>query len=128
MRSLYRLRDEGHEITIEQKRAAISKEYGKYYEVGHSVYKSNSNETMLKVHEIMNEGNWDHSDSQSDYFAYGWRAIIKFGRKHYGKKEDQPYVYTRPEVLEARALDKVIKVPKSKVTDNKNNKVYARAL
>lgn len=43
---------------------------------------------LREVHDAMNEGNHDRSDSQSDYFDVGWYTAINIG------KYDKPYVYT----------------------------------
>lgn len=40
---------------------------------------------LNEIFGAMNEGNWDKSDSQSDYFDVGWYSDINIGRydKHY---------------------------------------------
>lgn len=49
-------------------------------------------EFLTEIHEAMNEGNFDKSDSQSDYFHVGWYTSIEFGTW------DKPYIYTpKPE-------------------------------
>ncbi len=40
---------------------------------------------IAEVHAAMSEGNWDKSDSQSDYFNVGWYVDINIGRW------DKPY-------------------------------------
>ena len=42
-------------------------------------------EFLTKVDEAMNNGNWDNSDVQTDYFNVGWYTNINIG------KWDKPY-------------------------------------
>lgn len=46
-------------------------------------------EALTEIMEVLNEGNFDHSDSQSDYFHVGWYVDINIGRwnKSYQLKE-----------------------------------------
>jgi len=53
-----------------------------------SVFEENSaaREFLLELKDAMNVGNFDKSDSQSDYFHVGWYISIDLG------KWDKPYV------------------------------------
>lgn len=44
---------------------------------------------LKEVLEAMNDGNWDKSDSQSDYFNVGWYVDVNIG------KWDTPYVLVK---------------------------------
>ena len=35
---------------------------------------------LIEVMSIMNDGNWDESDSQTDYFNVGWYVDVNIGR------------------------------------------------
>jgi hypothetical protein len=34
----------------------------------------------MELRDAMNDGNWDNSDPQTDYFNVGWYSYIKIGR------------------------------------------------
>jgi len=43
---------------------------------------------LSELNDAINEGNWDKSDSMTDYFNCGWYAYLKVG------SWDKPYKYT----------------------------------
>ncbi len=45
-------------------------------------------ECLTKIFAILNDGNWDKSDSQTDYFNVGWYTYVKIGTW------DKPYEVT----------------------------------
>lgn len=47
-------------------------------------------DVMLKIKDALDEGNWDKSDIQSDYFNVGWYVDIKIG------SWDNPFLDTLP--------------------------------
>jgi hypothetical protein len=51
-------------------------------------FTGDSLDILSKVIPILNNGNHDNSDSQSDYFDVGWYVDVNIG------KWDKPYVYT----------------------------------
>lgn len=54
-------------------------------------------ELLIKLFTAMDEGNHDHSDSQSDYFDVGWYKEINIG------KWDRPYQFTNDWTLKSGA-------------------------
>lgn len=51
-------------------------------------YQGRSLEILKLIYAILNEGNHDRSDSQSDYFDVGWYCDIYLG------EHCKPYIYT----------------------------------
>ena len=49
-----------------------------------------SKDFLNELHAAMNDGNWDKSDVQTDYFNVGWYSDIVVGNNSANK----PYVYT----------------------------------
>ena len=49
-----------------------------------------SRDFLNELKAAMNDGNWDKSDVQTDYFNVGWYTDIVVGNKGNNK----PYVYT----------------------------------
>jgi len=49
---------------------------------------------LLELHQAMNDGNWDKSDPQTDYFNVGWYTYINIGkwRKPYRCTAQMPKV------------------------------------
>ena len=37
-------------------------------------------EALMELRDAMNDGNWDNSDPQTDYFNVGWYSYIKIGK------------------------------------------------
>lgn len=58
---------------------------------------------LLKISDIVNNGNFDNSDSQTDYFHVGYYVDISIGRY------DKPFVYNAPK--SAPATVEVVEVP-----------------
>jgi hypothetical protein len=54
----------------------------------HEHFSGVAKECLTEIVTAMNEGNWDHSDIQTDYFNVGWYIDVKIGRW------DQPYQLT----------------------------------
>ena len=51
-------------------------------------YSGKCREFLMQLRDIMNDGNHDRSDIQTDYFDIGWHIDINIG------KWDKPYVLT----------------------------------
>jgi hypothetical protein len=45
----------------------------------HEHFSGNAKEFLTEVLAAMKEGNWDHSDIQSDYFNVGWYVDVNIG-------------------------------------------------
>lgn len=78
-------------------------EVGLYWQVNsyylESQFSGEVRDVMLKIQEALNDGNWDKSDIQTDYFNVGWYVDINIGRW------DEPFLDTVP--APARAVKKV---------------------
>lgn len=55
-------------------------------------FKDTALEFLTELKAAMNTGNWDKSDSQTDYFNVGWYTYMNIG------KYSAPYVCTRTQV------------------------------
>lgn len=55
----------------------------------HDHFTGKSKEFLKEVLEAMNEGNWDRSEIQYDYFDRGWYVDVNVG------KWNQPYQFTK---------------------------------
>jgi len=53
-------------------------------------FKGEQLEFLTEVFAVLNDGNWDRSDSQVDYFDVGWYVDVNVGRWN------KPYVCTKP--------------------------------
>ncbi len=49
-------------------------------------YDGKAKKFLAEIFEAMNDGNWDKSDIQSDYFNVGWYSDVNIG------KWDRPYI------------------------------------
>lgn len=58
----------------------------------HEHYTGPAGEFLVQLRNIMNDGNWNNSDIQSDYFDVGWYIEINAG------KWDRPYTLTNKTV------------------------------
>jgi hypothetical protein len=54
-----------------------------------SHFTGEAKELLTKLFKALNEGNWDNSDIQTDYFDKGWYTEVNIG------KWDRPYVCTK---------------------------------
>ncbi len=56
-------------------------------------------ETLTKIKEIANKGNFDHSDSQSDYFHVGFYFNLEAG------KWNKPFEVVQPKTAKTKAVE-----------------------
>ena len=64
-----------------------------------SQYTGAAKKFLLELKAAMDEGNYDKSDAQIDYFCVGWYVDINIGQW------DKPYVYTGLDITEEVACD-----------------------
>lgn len=60
-----------------------------------SQYTGKALDFLAEIMPVLNEGNFNHSDSMTDYFHVGWYVDVKIGQY------DKPYIFNRVTGLKA---------------------------